>query len=230
METPILKDDFGNWDGCSNHYSKTDIPSGLCPGLCRQLAAAMLLAATGFFMSGCDDSGTNPGPSITPSTSPSLQEFTIGPEGGTVEYRSAVENVTVTLDIPPAAVSTDTLISIDHAQNFPAASGLVDGAVFEFGPDGMIFDLPVNLTITYATGMLGSLPEEELRIHSRLDANWMPLLGSVDAANKVVDATLTGFNVYGLKTMPQLTASGEKNSCERGPAASNDGGSSPDSR
>ncbi|UCB54577.1 MAG: hypothetical protein JSW45_11630 [Thiotrichales bacterium] len=209
METPIFKDDFGDWDGYSINYSKSDMPSGLCPGLCRQLAAVMLLATAAFLMSGCDDSGINPVPSVTQSSSPSLQEFTIGPEGGTIEYRSTVENVTVTLDIPPAAVSTDTVISIDHAQNFPDASGLVNGAVFEFGPDGMVFDIPVNLTITYGAGMLGSLPEEELRIHRMLDSSWIPLLGVVDAGNKVVDATLTGFNVYGLKTIPRLFAEGD---------------------
>ena len=202
MGTQTPRDDFGNWNGYPDNCKKIDVSSGFC----QWLIAVMLLTMAALLSSGCDDSGTNPVPVVAPSSS--LQEFTIGPAGGTVEYRSTIENVTVTLDIPAAAVSADTTISIDHAQNFAATTGLVSGAVFEFGPDGLIFDLPVDLTIAYDTGMIGNLAEHDLRVHQMSGSNWVPLLGSVDTANNTVTASIDGFSVYALKTLPDTSPGG----------------------
>jgi hypothetical protein len=86
---------------------------------------------------GCDrDEGTNPvsAGSGEQIPSPTLQSFVVGAAGDTLVYRSAVEDVTVTLTIPAGAIDADTTITIDHAQNFSTAVDLVSGAVFEFGP------------------------------------------------------------------------------------------------
>jgi hypothetical protein len=163
------------------------------------LAAVLLLLAGGCM----DDSGTNPLP-----VDPSQRTFTVDPSGGVVEYRSTEHDVSLTLTFPPGALTASTQITVQHARDFPTAAELVTGAVFEFGPDGLTFNAPVELSITYAANMISALTEENLRIHRMVGSNWVSLLGSVDTANQAVDATLTGFSVYGLKTIPALPSGG----------------------
>ncbi|MEE8364246.1 MAG: hypothetical protein V3R76_00535, partial [Gammaproteobacteria bacterium] len=158
---------------------------------------------------GCGgDSGMNTASGGSQSTvaggsqSGTRQEFTIDQAGGTVVYRSTVQDVIVTLTFPPGALDGTTVISIDHAQNFPAASGLVAGAVFEFGPDGMVFNIPVELSIDYSANMIGTLSETDFRIHEANGSNWVPLLGAVDTSNRIVSTSINEFSIYGLKTIP----------------------------
>ena len=152
--------------------------------------AAALICMAGFLVSGCmEDSGTNP-------------QFLVDETGGTLVFRSSIEDVTVTLTIPAGALDGSTAITIDHAQNFSPASGLVTGAVFDFGPQGLVFNLPVELDITYGADMIVGLTEDELRIHEASGLNWLPLLGSVDTANNTANASIDGFSIFGLKTIP----------------------------
>ena len=151
-------------------------------------------------LSGCGaDSGVN---IIPGSQSATQQQFTIDEKGGTIEYRSTIEDVIVTLTFPPGALSGSTVITIDHAQSYPAGTGLVSGAVFDFGPEGLMFNVPVDISIDYSASMVGALPEENFRIHEASNSGWIPLLGSVDTVNTIVKASIGGFSIYGLKAIP----------------------------
>jgi len=159
--------------------------------------AAALICMVGLLVSGCmEDSGTNPVPEL------SMQQFLVDETGGTLVFRSSIEDVTVTLTIPAGALDGSTAITIDHAQNFSPAPGLVTGAVFDFGPQGLVFNMPVELDITYGTDMIVGLTEDELRIHEASGSNWLPLLGSVDTANNTANASIDGFSIFGLKIIP----------------------------
>jgi hypothetical protein len=167
----------------------------------ERILLTLLFSAVIMAAGGCSgDSGTNPVPGGGPSTT--LQQFTVGQAGGTVAYRSPIQDVTVTLTIPSGALNGSTVITVDHAQNFPAASGLVTGAVFEFGPNGLIFNIPVGLSIAYGASIISGLTENDLRIHQANGTNWTPLLGSPDTANNIVSTTINGFSIFGLKTIP----------------------------
>ena len=108
----------------------------------------------------------------------------------------------MTLTIPPGALDANTVITIDHAQNISPTSGLVAGAVFDFGPNGLEFNIPAELDIAYGAGMVVGLTEDELRIHEAIGLNWIPLLGSVDTANNIANASIDSFSIFGLKTIP----------------------------
>jgi hypothetical protein len=166
----------------------------------ERVSLAILFSAVVMLAGGCGgDSGTNSVPGGNQSTT--AQQFTVDQTGGTIVYRSPVNDVTVTLTIPPGALNGSTVITIDHAQNFPAASGLVTGAVFDFGPNGLVFNFPANLSIAYGASIIGGLPESDLRIQKVNGSSWEPLLGSVDAANNIVSTTINGFSIFGLKTI-----------------------------
>jgi len=167
----------------------------------ERVLLAVLLSAVVMAAGGCSgDSGTNPVPGGSQSTT--LQQFTVDQTGGTVAYRSPIQDVTVTLTIPPGALNGSTVITVDHAQNFPAASGLVTGAVFDFGPDGLIFNIAAELSFAYGASIIGGLTETDLRIHQANATSWTPLLGSPDTANNIVSTTINGFSIFGLKTIP----------------------------
>ncbi|MDH3715367.1 MAG: hypothetical protein OET44_16145 [Gammaproteobacteria bacterium] len=184
--------------------------------LCRLVLPAFASVLLGL-VGGCvDDGGTNtlpetlsspppdPDPPADAAPDPSQQQFTVDASGGTVRYQSSEHDVSLTLTFPPGALAESTEITVQHARTFPNTAGLVTGAVFEFGPTGLAFGAPVELSIAYASNMIGALTEGNLRIHRAVGVNWVPLLGGVDTANKAVDATLTGFSIYGLKTIPPL--------------------------
>ncbi|MDH3715368.1 MAG: hypothetical protein OET44_16150 [Gammaproteobacteria bacterium] len=219
--------------GGQAHKRLTAVPSAPC-GLNAAFAksgqthlvsriVAPVVAATLLLVGGCvDDSGTNPVPGSDPDSS--RQTFTVGPAGGEVQYRSTENDVTLTLTFPAGALAEATEITIQHSRDYPEAAGLMAGAVFEFGPDGLVFLAPVELDVSYSAAMIGALPADNLRIHKVMGLNWLPLLGAVDTANHAVSATLTGFSVYGLKTIPPPNGGGDGT----GGADTGDGGGASD--
>jgi len=96
-----------------------------------RVLAVILSTAILALVSACfSDSGTNPEPAadnpgdtqqpdVTVQPDPTQQQFTIDQAGGTVIYNSTLHDVTVTLVIPPGALDGSTVITIEHAQNFP---------------------------------------------------------------------------------------------------------------
>jgi hypothetical protein len=169
--------------------------SGLGRILTGALCGAILASVAGCF----SDSGTNPEPGENPdATQP---QFTVDQSGGTLVFRSPLHDVTLTLVIPAGALDSSTTITIEHAQSFPAAQGLVTDAVFDIGPDGLVFNIPANLSITYGVSLIGNLPEDDLRIHKTDGSAWMPLVGSADSVTKTVTGTIDTLSIYGLKTI-----------------------------
>jgi mono/diheme cytochrome c family protein len=154
------------------------------------LTAVILLVAGGCF----EDTGTNPELADDP--------FFVDQSGRTIVFRSPIHDVIVTLVIPANALDAGTTITIEHAATYPAAQGLVTEAVFNIGPDGLVFNVPAELSISFGIAVIGSLPEDDLRIHKTSGSAWTPLLGSSDSVNHVVSATINSLSVFGLKTLP----------------------------
>ena len=73
----------------------------------QHFLAVALISMVGLLVSGCiEDSGMNPVPEI------SMQQFLVDETGGTLVFRSSIEDVTVTLVIPPGALDASTGITI----------------------------------------------------------------------------------------------------------------------
>ncbi|MEQ9401480.1 MAG: hypothetical protein RJQ04_20100 [Longimicrobiales bacterium] len=117
-----------------------------------------------------------------------------GPGGGTVELADGA----VTLELPPGAVPEDVLLTATPAQLPADAPPFVAGTVWDFGPDGIVFDQPVTLTITYDPADLPpGTDESELRIHKFVDGEFVQQdAGVVDLENRTVSALVDGFSVF----------------------------------
>jgi hypothetical protein len=82
----------------------------------------------------------------------------IGPEGGTFSV-TGKNGVIYTLDIPPDALDFSTyfvLTPIADIEGYPFSEGFL-GAV-DIQPEGIIFDIPVMLTITFPEELVAALP------------------------------------------------------------------------
>ena len=100
MERHTLNAGFAQANGTSASRKSGNIAQR---GIERVLLA-VLLSAVVMAAGGCSgDSGTNPVPGGSQSTT--LQQFTVDQTGGTVAYRSPIQDVTVTLTIPPGALN-----------------------------------------------------------------------------------------------------------------------------
>lgn len=121
-------------------------------------------------------------------TSPSLYaDKVISAETG-----GRLQLLDVILDVPPGAVDVDTLFSIT----------IPDVSVFfnDFGTNGLVFNKPVSVTMSYRDADLSGIDESTIRI-GWLDEDsgeWKDMVCEVDFENKVVTAELDHFSAYGL--------------------------------
>ncbi len=132
------------------------------------------------------DAGTDP------SSEPA--ETVIGPDGGTVVF----ENLSVT--IPPGALGEEVEITVERIEAATAtpAEGLtlMEGAAFDLGPDGLTFDEPFELAISYdLADIADGTFDEELKIYS-VDVRPSALPSDVDAEAGVVVAESDHFSGY----------------------------------
>lgn len=132
----------------------------------------------------------------------------VGREGGTARVETTGGTATtadggVTLLFRPEAVTVAADITITRPATFPAGPGvLVPRSVFEFGPTGMAFNRPVQITIRYdAADVPENAPVGDLRLHKVIDGAWREVPGSlVDPATNTVTGFIDGFSVYGVMT------------------------------
>jgi hypothetical protein len=114
------------------------------------------------------------------------QEQVISAETG-----GRLELLDVVLDVPPGAVPSDTLFSIF----------IPDDDLFynEFGTHGLVFDVPVTVTMSYRDADLSSVDETTIRIawHNG-DGVWEDVECTLDLDNRLVTAQLSHFSAYGL--------------------------------
>jgi len=98
----------------------------------------------------------------------------------------------VVLDIPPGAVDNDTLFSI----------GIPDINVFynDFGTSGLVFNVPVRVTMSYRSADLSGVNESTIRIgwYNPASDRFEDVICDVDFENKVVTGELNHFSAYAL--------------------------------
>ena len=165
----------------------------------RKVAAALTgLVVIGFVVSGCGDfdnpsSATNGVENIrlfrdnSAILGPTYAEKVIkAKDGGTLTLNRH------TIVIPPGALERDTRISI--AQPMP---GYVLG---DFGPDGIHFNKPVELSMTYQFLDLRGIAEDRLTIYwlNPETGTWFDLLAHVDRETQTVTLEVDHYSRYAL--------------------------------
>ena len=118
----------------------------------------------------------------------------VGPSGGALS--SSDGNLAVS--IPPGALGADVTITTEPAT--APATGAV-GTVYEIGPTGTQFAMPVTLTLHYDAAELGSAAESSLRVATYAGGSWQLLPGAVvDKQAKTVSGVTTHLSPYAIVT------------------------------
>jgi hypothetical protein len=131
---------------------------------------------------------------VAGSTSTAPVSTTVGSEGGTV----VLGNSEITLDIPPEAVSEDTLFTIKPIDS-PRAGTL--GQAYEIKPDGLVFKKPVFLTFKYSDTLLEGKDATTLAVATRDGDAWKTAEASlVDTVAKTVTAVIMYLSNWSLVT------------------------------
>ena len=125
--------------------------------------------------------------------------FVVGSSGGTI---TAIGS-DVTLVLASGALTEDAGITVEPDVTHPPAEGTIDGAGFEFGPDGLVFAAPVTLTIAYdEVNIPAGFPETGLTLATQLHDEgdlWEEILSTVDVAANTVTGTIAGFSNHNVK-------------------------------
>jgi uncharacterized protein YjdB len=120
----------------------------------------------------------------------------VGTAGGTLTMGSGGR--TVTLTIPPLAVSQTVIVLLAPAATAPPNSRLVAGTAIALGPDGLQFSQPVTMTLGYgADGVPAGTPEASLQLYAASGPNWALVPGStVDPAGRTVSGMIWRSGTY----------------------------------
>ncbi|OPL16014.1 MAG: hypothetical protein AVO38_01780 [delta proteobacterium ML8_D] len=130
----------------------------------------------------------------------------VGPDGGEIEIVDPASTLEgVVLDIPAGALASNQIITISAARDLPPFEegnhGIGPGISLE--PNGLTFDIPVTVTVTYSDESLDAnniVDEESIKLYL-LDETlgiWIAEDSAVDHANNSVTAELSHFSTYKL--------------------------------
>lgn len=166
------------------------------------LIGTLLFAALLLF-TGCSKLSVEPNSEPTePQVLGRAGAFANGPQGSpiamyTEQMVSAREGgqlvlFDVVLDIPAGALDADTLFSI----SIPDISAFYN----EFGADGLVFNIPVTVTMSYRDADLSDVNESSIRIGwwDEHNEKWVTMDCQLDQVNKVVTGKLYHFSAYAL--------------------------------
>lgn len=143
----------------------------------RRFPVSMLFLAVPFLVLACesDDGGTTATPD--PNEGRSFQQAIVAAEGGVL----ATPGDTATLTVPAGALSADTTLTV----KVEAPTGAARAGVYDFGPDGTQFQVPVTLAIAFD----GTVPRDKKAVLAWLDgSDWTEVPGSSLAGGKVSGA------------------------------------------
>ncbi|MHC5033341.1 MAG: hypothetical protein ACYTGU_21070, partial [Planctomycetota bacterium] len=99
--------------------------------------------------------------------------------------------------IPPGALSSETVITVDPAAAYPPAQLLL--GAYDFGPEGTQFALPAMLTFAYEDA---EIPVDDLRWAGVANGQWVVLETTHDVSARMLTAEATHFSTYGAGMFP----------------------------
>ncbi len=123
---------------------------------------------------------------------------TVTPEEG-----GEIKNAGASLSVPPGAVSTDTEIAVKRLTGEPPQGDIPESEAeqvvlisdaFDFGPDGIQFNKPVRITLSYQDDMLPEGSDESDIMFAYFDGRgWKATRGLVDAERNTASIELNEF-------------------------------------
>jgi len=134
--------------------------------------------------------------------------FTVGSSGGTINYvPPGAASIQVDLTLPANAVPDGTVITVEESDNSPSDPDvdMIPDLVFQFGPEGLVFAVPVLLKITYDPSELGGEAPEDMRVFRSTGGLWEALDATLDAAAHTLSANIPGFSFFGIGIPIDLT-------------------------
>lgn len=153
----------------------------------RRLLARYALVS--LFLAGCGGGSSKPTTPTGPTASAS-----IGTAGGTV----ASTDGTLQVVIPAGALPSDLTVTVTPTTS---PGGAAVGTVYEIGPTGTKFAMPVTLTLAYDPTKLGGADPSMLRVATYASGSWQMLPGAkVDTTAMTVSGTTTHLSPYALVT------------------------------
>lgn len=116
----------------------------------------------------------------------------VAEEGGTVSSTDS----TVVLEIPEGALFEETVFTFEETTTHP--EGAIS-KVYDIGPEGAQFELPVTLTFSYdEAGLPEGTSEEDLEIAVVEAGEWKHLVTLVNTADNELSTEVTHLSVYGI--------------------------------
>lgn len=144
-------------------------------------------------LSACSgDSGSDP--DVTDGT----VETTIPATGGTLEWTDSNDQVIAALTVPDGALDSDTTLIAKSTTASADGIKFLDGTIFEFGPDGLAFDVPAELVVAYDPAVLGATQESALSLYRISNGVLSELASTVDTVAHTVTAEVPGFSTIGV--------------------------------
>lgn len=162
------------------------------PGLYVLLIPLAVLCAQ---CSSDDTTGLEPSP-IPPGVSE-----TIGPDGGEVWLGTEAWVI-----IPPLALDHEVEISIARVESPPELPGnhILRGSAYSFTPHGQVFDLPVEINISY-TPDATAVGMSAMRLDGEVDVTWAPVSGT-RLADGIATIDATTFSILCVTSLRELDA------------------------
>ncbi|MBK7582385.1 MAG: hypothetical protein IPI67_19550 [Myxococcales bacterium] len=152
----------------------------------RVFAIAIVIAAYAS-IAGCTSSDEAQKPSVVQDAGVGASA-TIGPAGGTV----ALANGAFSIEIPPGALTTDTLIKILPVASPPSGA---QGPAYDLQPQGLAFLVPVRLTFQVSAD--APTPLSALRVARHESGSWQPVGASeVGSESSRLSAETQHFSLY----------------------------------
>jgi formylglycine-generating enzyme required for sulfatase activity len=116
------------------------------------LKLVIILSTFSFIVIGCGGGGVRGARGVALANGGGTIQATIGLGGGPIEVTDPTDPLFgASIDIPPGAVDEDTIISMTKASLTNDMPNHVQsaGIVVEFGPDGMVFNADITITMPY---------------------------------------------------------------------------------
>lgn len=159
----------------------------------------LFLAVLGFFLAQCNSKSGN-APAPLPAVSAD-----VGPAGATLQTADGRAK----LVIPPGALSVQTTLTIQSTQRNIAGFNMLTGTAYDFGPEGIQFEKPVQLTFQYDPSAIPVGVEEAGLSVVKIDDSLLPetVLTTdqnikVDADANQITAEISGFSTHGVAIGP----------------------------
>lgn len=161
----------------------------------KVVSGVVLCCAAAAVLYACSDDGVaGPGDGTV--------ETTVGPAGGTVTGDG------VTLTVPAGALSEDVTITLEAATpaDLPLSQAerdkLIPGTIVDLGPDGLVFDEPVAVALSYAESSLPDSVDEALLEVAMITDGVARLPSTANTAANEVVGTTTHFTYFAVSYDP----------------------------